>query len=91
MRVRQQLGVNFARVSRERGIASFLCLTSVTAALLTRRSGLAMIPAGPRFEVGGETCQAFHIRVTGPQLRHRTAPAGGGGAAAEQHRRTGSG
>lgn len=48
MRVRQQLGVNFARVSRERGIASFLCLTSVTAALLTRRSGACHDPGGGR-------------------------------------------
>ena len=73
MRVRQKLGLNFARVSQERNIGAFLCLTSVTAALLTRRAGLTITPAGPRFEVGGETCQAYHLRVNAKRLRSHAA------------------
>lgn len=73
MRVRQALGVNFARLSQERSIDSFLCLTSVSAALLTRRAGLVMTPAGPRFEVAGETCQAYRITVDVEKL-HEQAP-----------------
>lgn len=69
MRVRHRLGLNFARVSRQRNIDSFLCLTSVAAALLTRRAGLTMTPAGPRFEAGGETCQAYRITVDAARLQ----------------------
>ena len=63
MRVRKELGESFARLARTWNINAFLCLTSVTAALLTRRSGLQISPAGPRFEAGGETCQAYHLIV----------------------------
>ncbi|MGR3762306.1 acyl-homoserine-lactone synthase (plasmid) [Roseobacteraceae bacterium NS-SX3] len=73
MRVRGQLGLNFARVAQERNIDAFICLTSVTAALLTRRAGLEISPAGPRFEAGGEICQAYHLKVDAKGLRSRAA------------------
>lgn len=72
LRVRLELGLNFARVSQERNIDSFLCLTSVTAALLTRRAGLTITPAGPRFEAGGETCQAYQIRINAKRIHNST-------------------
>ena len=63
MRVRDELGLNFARLAKEWNINAFLCLTSVSAALLMRRAGLKASPAGPRFEAGGEICQAYHLKI----------------------------
>lgn len=73
MRVRDELGLNFARLAKERNINAFLCITSVAAALLMRRAGLKFSPAGPRFEAGGETCQAFHLKANVPSLRSHAA------------------
>lgn len=73
MQVRTALGSNFARLAKEWNIDAFLCLTSVTAALLTRRSGLHVSPAGPRFEVGGEVCQAYHLKVNQGRQRSHAA------------------
>lgn len=73
MKVRDQMGLNFARVARNWHIDAFLCITSVTVAMLTRRSGLDMLAAGPRFEAGGETCQAYLLKVNATSLRSRAA------------------
>ena len=70
MLVRHAMGRSFAQLSKKWRINAFLCLTSVTSALLTRRSGLELTPAGPRFDAAGEICQAYHLKV-----RSRT-PAG---------------
>lgn len=71
--VRRELGVSFARLAQHWNIRAFLCLTSVSAALLTRRAGLQVVPAGPRFEAGGETCQAYHLKVSTERLQNRAA------------------
>ena len=73
MQVRGQLGMNFARIAQNWHIDTFLCITSVTVALLTRRSGVTILPAGPRFEAGGETCQAYLLKVDAKSLRSRAA------------------
>lgn len=73
MQVRYALGQNFARLAKEWDIKNFLCITSVSAALLTRRAGLDVSPAGPRFEAGGEICQAFHLKVDAKSLRSHAA------------------
>lgn len=73
MRVRRELGLGFARMAQVWNIDAFLCLTSVTAALLTRRTGLNIEPAGPRFEAGGEICQAYHIKVNSGYRSSRAA------------------
>ncbi|NRB17809.1 MAG: autoinducer synthase [Rhodobacteraceae bacterium] len=73
MRVRDELGLTFARLAKDWNIKAFLCLTSVSAALLMRRAGLKSSPAGPRFEAGGETCQAYHLKIDVRNLRSHAA------------------
>ncbi|NIZ62195.1 autoinducer synthase [Sedimentitalea sp. CY04] len=73
MRVRVEMGLTFARLAKDWKINAFLCLTTVSAALLMRRAGLKSTPAGPRFEVGGETCQAYHLTVDVRDLRSHAA------------------
>lgn len=73
MRVRSALGRSFAHLSQKWDIEAFLCLTSVSSALLTRRSGLELTAAGPRFDTAGETCQAYHLKVR-PPTPERLAP-----------------
>ena len=73
MRVRGQLGVSFARLAKDWNIDAFLCLTSVSAALLTRQAGINITPAGLRFEIEGETCQAYHLKVDAKRLRRSRA------------------
>ncbi|OIQ24410.1 MAG: autoinducer synthase [Alphaproteobacteria bacterium MedPE-SWcel] len=72
MQVRTALGRSFAHLSQKWHIDGFLCLTSVTSALLTRRSGLELTPAGPRFDTAGEICQAYHLKIRTP-IRQRIA------------------
>ena len=75
MLVRHAMGRSFAQLSQKWRINAFLCLTSVTSALLTRRSGLELTRASPRFEAAGEICQAYHLKVRSrtpeglPQMR----------------------
>ena len=38
-----------------------------------RRTGLTISPAGPRLEVGGETCQAYHLTVDAENVRSHAA------------------
>ncbi|MBW3243532.1 autoinducer synthase [Epibacterium sp. DP7N7-1] len=71
--VRDLLAVSFSHMARTWHIDEFLCLTSVTAALLTRRSGLDLVPAGPRFNIAGELCQAYHLKINKTRLRCRAA------------------
>ncbi|MEP2718917.1 acyl-homoserine-lactone synthase [Pseudophaeobacter sp.] len=73
MRVRGEIGLNLARLAEKWNIDAYLCLTSVTAGLLMRRTGLTIAPAGPRVEVGGETCQAYHLKVDAANVRRRHA------------------
>ncbi len=73
MRVRGEIGLNLARLAQKWHIDSYLCLTSVTAGLLMRRTGLTTSPAGPRVEVGGETCQAYHLKVDAKSVRSYAA------------------
>lgn len=89
MRVRQEMGLNFARLSQKWDIDSFLCLTSVTAALLTRRTGLIMAPNGPRFEIGGETCQAYQICVNAQPLHNKPGSVAGIGKETKQAKSVG--
>jgi len=73
MRVRNEIGLCLARLAQNWNIKAYLCLTSVTAGFLMRRTGLTISPAGPRFEVGGETCQAYHLTVDTRNLRSYAA------------------
>ncbi|WP_244462760.1 acyl-homoserine-lactone synthase [Phaeobacter gallaeciensis] len=63
MDVRGHLERGLTRLAQEWNISAFLCITSVTAALLMRRARLSITSAGPRFEAGGEICQAYHLTV----------------------------
>ncbi|MFV1614011.1 acyl-homoserine-lactone synthase [Phaeobacter sp. JH20_36] len=73
MRVRRLLEQGFARFARDWNIDTFLCITSVTAALLMRRASLSISSAGPRFEAGGEICQAYHLSVVAKSQRSDAA------------------
>lgn len=73
MRVRAEIGLTLARLAETWKIKSYICLTSVTAGLLMRRTGLTISPAGPRMEVGGETCQAYHLTVDVKNVRRYAA------------------
>ncbi|WP_293574188.1 acyl-homoserine-lactone synthase [Phaeobacter sp.] len=72
-RVRREMAVNLARLARAWNVQSFLCLTSVTAALLTLKVGFDLSPAGPRFEVAGETCQAYRLQLAANTARSQAA------------------
>jgi len=71
--VRREMALNLARLSRTWQVRSFLCLTSVTAALLTLKVGFDLSPAGPRFEVAGETCQAYRLEMHPAEKQLRVA------------------
>jgi N-acyl-L-homoserine lactone synthetase len=73
MRVRGEIGLNLARLAEKWQIDSYLCLTTVTARLLMRKTGLTTSPAGPRIDVGGETCQAYHLKVDAKSVRSYAA------------------
>jgi len=69
MHVRGHLERGLSRLAQEWKINAFLCITSVTAALLMRRARLSITSAGPRFEAGGEICQAYHLTVDAKDQR----------------------
>ncbi|GAA6196577.1 acyl-homoserine-lactone synthase [Pseudophaeobacter sp.] len=73
MRVRSEIGLALARLAETWKFDSYICLTSVAAGLLMRRTGLTISPAGPRLEVGGETCQAYHLKVDAKNVRSHAA------------------
>ncbi|MEP4037454.1 MULTISPECIES: acyl-homoserine-lactone synthase [unclassified Pseudophaeobacter] len=73
MRVRGEIGLTLARLAKAWNFSSYICLTSVSAGLLMRRTGLTISPAGPRLEVGGETCQAYHLKVDAKNVRSHAA------------------
>ncbi|WP_293574931.1 acyl-homoserine-lactone synthase [Phaeobacter sp.] len=66
--VYRELASNLASMATALQVRSFLCLTSVTAALLTLKVGFHMHPAGPKCEIAGELCQAYSLK-----LRHYPA------------------
>jgi len=73
LRIRAEIGLTLARLAETWNIKAYICLTSVTAGLLMRRTGLTISPAGPRLEVGGETCQAYHLTVDAENVRSHAA------------------
>ncbi|CUH87347.1 Isovaleryl-homoserine lactone synthase [Phaeobacter sp. CECT 5382] len=73
MRVRGEIGLNLARLAQLWNIKAYICLTTVSAGLLMRRTGLTIAPAGPRFETGGELCQAYHLKVDAKNVRSYAA------------------
>lgn len=73
MRVRTEIGLTLARLAEAWDFSSYICLTSVAAGLLMRRTGLTVSPAGPRLDVGGELCQAYHMKADANNVRSRAA------------------
>ena len=73
MQVRGEIGISLARLAESWNFKDYICLTSVAAGLLMRRTGLTISPAGPRVEIGGETCQAYHLKVDAKNVRRYAA------------------